>query len=60
MKTTMSESDWVVLRLLKVAVTVPHLTMRPDVVSSVQYLRKKYGTKHLNNCIDMLNAEKTK
>jgi len=54
----MSKGDWVVLRMLKVAVK-HKLTMRQfmETQRAMMYLRRKYGGKTLSKCIDLLNEE---
>lgn len=55
----MSEADWIILRLVK-KMTVFDLgwTARDnDVKKTLLYLRRKYGNRKLNRCIDLLNEE---
>jgi hypothetical protein len=61
----MSESDWVVLRMVKVGALVAGKTTLPskqfsEMHRAVDYLLKKYGKKTLDVCIDQLNEEYAK
>jgi hypothetical protein len=52
----MTESDWIILRLLK-ASTRTQAIAHPDYVRSVLYMLKKYGIKALDGYISQLHAE---
>lgn len=58
METIMSESDWVVLRMLHIILGQP-ITSRQhkEAHRAVQYLYRKYGGVAINRCIDLLKAE---
>jgi hypothetical protein len=61
----MSESDWVVLRMVKVGALVAGKTALPskqfsEMHRAVEYLLKKYGQETLDVCIDQLNEEYAK
>ena len=53
----MTESDWIILRLL-VASCRTQAVAHPDYVRSTLYLLKKYGSKVLYGGIDRLHKEK--
>lgn len=58
MDTIMSESDWVVLRMLHV-ILGQKITSRQhkEAHRAVQYLYRKYGVADMDRCIDLLKAE---
>lgn len=58
----MSKEDWIILRVLFVAVECgAQKTFRSvDAVSAIRYLLNKYGRKHVWKCVDQLHEEKMK
>jgi len=61
----MSKEDWIILRLLKMALfhsgmTLNKFGVQPDVVKSILYLRKKYGSEKFYAAIDELNNKEYK
>jgi hypothetical protein len=52
----MTESDWIILRLLKASCRTQAIA-HPDYVRSVLYLLKKYGSKGLDKHIAQLREE---
>ena len=61
----MNESDWIVLRMLKVGALAAGKTTLPfrqysEMHRAVDYLIKKYGQKQLDVCIDLINKEYAK
>ncbi len=53
---TMTESDWIILRLLKASCRTQAVT-NPDYVRSILYLQKKYGSKGLDKHLAQLRGE---
>jgi len=58
----MSKEDWIILRMLFVAVECDaRKTFKSvDAVRTISYLLDKYGRKHVRKCVDQLHEEKMK
>jgi hypothetical protein len=55
----MSKEDWIILRMIFVAVGMsPRVRTEPDVVRAIVHLHRKYGTDTVLACIDMLWDER--
>jgi len=62
MKKEMSKEDWIILRLVIVAIHYNPVKARAsaEVFRSIMHIEKTYGRKYMNKCIDILLEERLK